>query len=300
MRFSFWTGNGQSWEDTLEGCRYAEATGWDGIWYADHFMPNEENIDQPIHEAWSVLAAIAVSVPRVRIGPLVAGNTYRSPALTAKIATTIDHISGGRVVLGIGAGWQENEHEKYGFEFSTLKGRLDRLDEAVEIITSLLANERTEYQGTHYALTDAPLDPKPVQSKLPLLIGGGGRKRTLRTAAKFADEWNYWGMPSDIEELCGVLDAHCEDVERDPSDIQRSACALMFISEDEERLSRFRDQDFGRATIVGTPAEVIDIVGQYSQVGLDELIVPDFTFGPMERKKESMDLFIEQVAPEFR
>ena len=300
MRFSFWTGNGQSWDDTLEGCRHAEATGWDGIWYADHFMPNEENIDQPIHEAWSVLAAIAVSVPRVRIGPLVAGNTYRSPALTAKIATTIDHISGGRVVLGIGAGWQENEHEKYGFEFSTLKGRLDRLDEAVEIITSLLANERTEYQGTHYALTDAPLDPKPVQSKLPLLIGGGGRKRTLRTAAKFADEWNYWGMPSDIEELCGVLDAHCEDVERDPRDIQRSACALMFISEDEERLSRFRDQDFGRATIVGTPAEVIDIVGQYSQVGLDELIVPDFTFGPMERKKESMDLFIEQVAPEFR
>ena len=300
MRFSFWTGNGQSWDDTLEGCRHAEATGWDGIWYADHFMPNEENIDQPIHEAWSVLAAIAVSVPRVRIGPLVAGNTYRSPALTAKIATTIDHISGGRVVLGIGAGWHENEHEKYGFEFSTLKGRLDRLDEAVEIITSLLANERTEYQGTHYALTDAPLDPKPVQSKLPLLIGGGGRKRTLRTAAKFADEWNYWGMPSDIEELCGVLDAHCEDVERDPSDIQRSACALMFISEDEERLSRFRDQDFGRATIVGTPAEVIDIVGQYSQVGLDELIVPDFTFGPMERKKESMDLFIEQVAPEFR
>ena len=300
MRFSFWTGNGQSWDDTLEGCRHAEATGWDGIWYADHFMPNEENIDQPIHEAWSVLAAIAVSVPRVRIGPLVAGNTYRSPALTAKIATTIDHISGCRVVLGIGAGWQENEHEKYGFEFSTLKGRLDRLDEAVEIITSLLANERTEYQGTHYALTDAPLDPKPVQSKLPLLIGGGGRKRTLRTAAKFADEWNYWGMPSDIEELCGVLDAHCEDVERDPSDIQRSACALMFISEDEERLSRFRDQDFGRATIVGTPAEVIDIVGQYSQVGLDELIVPDFTFGPMERKKESMDLFIEQVAPEFR
>ncbi len=300
MRFSFWTGNGQSWEDTLEGCHHAEATGWDGIWYADHFMPNEDNVDQPIHEAWSVLAAIAASVPRVRIGPLVAGNTYRNPALTAKIATTIDHISGGRVVLGIGAGWQENEHEKYGFDFSTLKGRLDRLDEAVEIITSLLANVRTEYQGTHYALIDAPLDPKPIQAKVPLLIGGGGRKRTLRTAARHADELNYCGMQSYIEELCGVLYAHCEDVGRDPSSIQRSACALMFISEDEERLSRLRDQDFGRATIVGTPEEVIDIVGQYREVGLDELIVPDFTFGPMKRKKESMDLFIEQVAPEFR
>ena len=300
MRFSFWTGNGQSWEDTLEGCRHAESTGWDGIWYADHFMPNEENVDQPIHEAWSVLAAIAACVPRVRIGPLVAGNTYRNPALTAKIAATIDHISGGRVVLGIGAGWQENEHEKYGFDFSTVKGRLDRLDEAVEIVTSLLANNRTDFQGEHYNIVDAPLDPKPIQGKIPLMIGGGGRKRTLRTAALHADEWNYWGMPDDIAELCQVLDAHCQDVGRDAAEIQRSACALMFIAEDEGQLSRFRGKDFERATIVGTPAEVIDIVGAYAEVGLDELIVPDFTFGPLERKKESMDLFIEQVAPEFR
>ncbi len=299
MRFSFWTGNGQSWEDTLEGCRYAEKTGWDGIWYADHFMPNEENVDQPIHEAWSVLAAIAACVPRVRIGPLVAGNTYRNPALTAKIAATIDHISGGRLVLGLGAGWQENEHEKYGFDFSTVKGRLDRLDEAVEIITSLLVSPRTDFDGNHYTVVDAPLDPKPIQEKIPLMIGGGGRKRTLRTAALHADEWNYWGMPADIEELCQVLNAHCEDVGRDPAEIQRSACALMFIAEDEEKLARFRGQDFGRATIVGTPSEVIEIVGSYAEVGLDELIVPDFTFGPMERKKESMDLFIEQVAPEF-
>ena len=300
MRFSFWTGNGQTWQDTLEGCRYAESTGWDGIWYADHFMPNEENVDQPIHEAWSILAAIAASVPRVRIGPLVAGNTYRNPALTAKIAATVDHISGGRVVLGLGAGWQENEHEKYGFEFSTVKGRLDRLDEAVEIVTSLLSNNRTNYQGDHYTILDAPLDPKPVQTKIPLMIGGGGRKRTLRTAAIHADEWNYWGMPSDIAELCQVLDAHCDDVGRDPAEIERSACALMFIADNEEILERFRDTDFGRATIVGTPTEVIDIVGEYAEVGLDELIVPDFTFGPLERKKESMDLFIEQVAPAFR
>ena len=300
MRFSFWTGNGQTWQDTLEGCRYAESTGWDGIWYADHFMPNEENVDQPIHEAWSILAAIAASVPRVRIGPLVAGNTYRNPALTAKIAATVDHISGGRVVLGLGAGWQENEHEKYGFEFSTVKGRLDRLDEAVEIVTSLLSHNRTNYQGDHYTILDAPLDPKPVQTKIPLMIGGGGRKRTLRTAAIHADEWNYWGMPSDIAELCQVLDAHCDDVGRDPAEIERSACTLMFIADNEEKLERFRDTDFGRATIVGTPTEVIDIVGEYAEVGLDELIVPDFTFGPLERKKESMDLFIEQVAPAFR
>jgi len=231
---------------------------------------------------------------------LVAGNTYRNPALTAKIAATIDHISGGRLVLGLGAGWQENEHEKYGFEFSTVKGRLDRLDEAVEIVTSLLSNKRTDYQGEYYTILDAPLDPKPIQTKIPLMIGGGGRKRTLRTAAIHADEWNYWGMPADIAELCQVLDAHCDDVGRDPAEIERSACALMFISDSEEKLERFRDMDFGRATIVGTPPEVIDIVGEYAEVGLDELIVPDFTFGPLERKKESMDLFIERVAPAFR
>ena len=300
MRFSFWTGNGQPWADILEGCAHAEATGWDGIWFADHFMPNEENVDQPIHEAWSVLAAIAAAVPRVRIGPLVAGNTYRNPALTAKIATTIDHISGGRVVLGLGAGWQENEHEKYGFDFSTLKGRLDMLDEAVEIVTSMLANERTNLDGEHYRIVDAPLDPKPVQEKVPLLIGGGGKKRTLRTAARYADEWNYWGMPDDIRELCGVLDAHCADIGRDPAEIQRSAVALMFISEDEGYLGKLRGRDFGRATILGTPDEVADIVAQYREVGVDELIVPDFTFGPMDRKKAAMDLFIEQVAPRFR
>ncbi len=300
MRFGFWTGNGQTWDDTLEGCRHAEATGWDGIWYADHFMPNEDNVDQPIHEAWSVLAAIAAAVPRVRIGPLVAGNTYRNPALTAKIATTIDHISGGRVVLGLGAGWQENEHEKYGFDFGSLKSRVDRLDEAVEIITSMIGNHRTDLDGEYYTIVDAPLDPKPVQNPIPLLIGGQGRKRTLRTAAMYANEWNYWGMPPDIEELCGVLDDHCENVGRDPAEIERSAVALMFISEDEGFVSKMRERDFGRATIVGTPDEVVDIVGGYQDIGLDELIVPDFTFGPMERKKDSMDLFIERVAPEFR
>lgn len=300
MRFSFWTGNGQTWADTLEGCSHAEATGWDGLWYADHFMPNEENVDQPIHEAWSMLAGLAAAVPRIRIGPLVAGNTYRNPALTAKIAATIDHISGGRVVLGIGAGWQENEHEKYGFEFSTVGGRLDRLDEAVAIITSLLTEQRTNHDGEHYTIVDAPLDPKPVQDKIPLLIGGAGKKRTLRTAARWADEWNYWGMPDDIADLMSVLDAHCDDVGRDPAEISRSAVALMFINEDSARLERFRDLDTGRATIVGTPSEVVDIVGRYAEIGLDELIVPDFTFGPMERKKASMDLFIEQVAPHFR
>ncbi len=300
MRFSFWTHNNQPWDVIAEGCQHAGDTGWDGIWFADHFMPNDENIDQPAHEAWSVLAALAALVPNVRIGPLVAGNTYRHPALTAKIATTIDHISGGRAVLGIGAGWQENEHLAYGFDFGTLRSRMDRFDEAVEAIVSLLGNDRTNFSGQHYQMTEAPLDPKPVQSRLPLMIGGGGVKRTLRTTARFADEWNFWGMPDDIAHLCGVLDQHCDDVGRDPTQIARSAVALMLISTNEDDLKRFRERDFGRAAIVGTPDEVTEIVGAYKDVGVSELIVPDFTFGPMESKKATMDLFITQVAPNFR
>ena len=300
MRFSFWTQNGQSWDDIVEGCKHAGATGWDGIWFADHFMPNDTNVDQPVHEAWSVLAAVAALVPDIRIGPLVAGNTYRNPALTAKIATTIDHISGGRAVLGIGAGWQENEHLAYGFDFGTLRSRMDRFDESVEAIASLLGNTRTNFSGEHYQFADAPLEPKPVQKRLPILIGGGGVKRTLRTTARFADEWNFWGMPDDIGRLCGVLDQHCNDIGRNPAEIDRSAVALMCISTDEKVLQRFRERDLGRATIVGTPAEVVEMVGKYQAIGVSELIVPDFTFGPMERKKASMDLFIEQVAPHFR
>jgi F420-dependent oxidoreductase-like protein len=300
MRFSFWTGNGQTWADTLDGCQHAGATGWDGIWVADHFMPNEENVDQPIHEAWSLLAAIAASVPDVRIGPLVAGNTYRNPALTAKIAATIDHISGGRVVLGLGAGWQENEHEKYDFEFSTVKGRLDRLEEACEIITGLFRDNRTNFAGEHYTFNDAPLDPKPVQDRLPLLLGGGGEKRTLKITAKYADEWNYWVEPDLLVHKNAVLDGHCENIGRDPGEIKRTAVALMFIAEDEAGVAKVRGRDLGRATILGTVDEVVDIIGRYQEAGCDELIVPDFTFGPLERKKATMDLFIERVAPNFR
>ena len=177
---------------------------------------------------------------------------------------------------------------------------MDRFDEAVEIISSLLGNTRTNFDGEHYTVAEAPLDPKPVQSPVPLLIGGGGRKRTLRTTARWATEWNYWGMPDDIADLCGVLDGHCEAIGRDPGEISRSACALLFINEDSAKLDRFRSMDLGRATIVGTPDEVSEVVEQYRQVGVDELIIPDFTFGPMDAKKHSMDLFINEVAPNFR
>ena len=300
MRFSYWAGASQPWNEILSACQHAEATGWDGVWCADHFMPFTGDVGGPVHECWSVLAGLAAAVPRVRIGSIVAGNTYRHPAVLAKQVATIDHISGGRVVLGIGAGWQENEHVAYGLEYSTVKGRLDRLDEACAVITSLLRNDRTTFDGEHYQLRDAPLEPKPVQARLPLLVGGGGEQRTMRIAARWADEWNVWAMPDLMVHKGEVLDRHCADLGRDPSEIARSAIALMFIGTDQAWLTEMRSRDLGRPTIVGAPAEVVDIVNAYKQAGVSELLVPDFTMPDPARKRDALDLFINEVAPHFR
>lgn len=295
MRFSFWVGNGHSWDHTLAACRHAEESGWDGIWIADHLMPLAEGTRAPVHEAWTMLAGLAAAVPRVRLGPLVTGNTYRNPALLAKMAATVDQISGGRVVLGLGAGWQENEHRAFGFEFRDFGWRFDRLDEACAVITSLLRDGTASLAGEHYTVSDAPLDPAPVQERLPLLIGGGGERRTLRLVARWADEWNVWGTPEILARKGEVLDRHCADLGRDPASIRRSAVALLLMSTDEARVASWRDSDIPRPTIIGTPEEVRDIVDAYAKAGVDELIIPDFTFSDAAQRDEVLDQFIGEV-----
>src|SRR5688500_4097635 len=176
MRFSVWPNAAQPWDDILDVAQHAEATGWDGVWIADHFMPNEADPSGPTNECWTLLAALGAAVPRVRLGALVTGNTYRHPAVLAKMAATVDQVSGGRIVLGLGAGWQENEHAAYGIPFFTTRERLERLEEACEIVKGLFSQPRTSFEGRHYTLRDAPLEPKPVQDPLPLLVGGGGEK----------------------------------------------------------------------------------------------------------------------------
>ncbi len=297
MRFVFWTNNAQPWDDILAGARHAEATGWDGVFVVDHFMPNAEDTSGPMHEGWALVSALAASVPRVDLGVLVTGNTYRHPAVLAKMAATADHISGGRIVLGLGAGWQENEHRAYGIEFSDVKGRLDRLAEACEVITSLFANPTTTFAGEHYQLTDAPLEPKPVRSPLPILIGGGGEKRTMRIAAKYANRWNVWGTPDTLRHKNAVLDRHCEDLGRDPAEITRSAQGLLFVMDDEEAAAKMRERDLGMPSLVGTPDQLVEIVAEYRDAGVDELFVPDFTLPAGPAKHEVMDRFIEAVGP---
>jgi F420-dependent oxidoreductase-like protein len=298
MRFSYWPGAGNPWGDLVEVCRHAESTGWDGIWFADHFMPNAADTSAPVAEVWTALAGLAALVPRVRIGTLVAGNTYRNPAVLAKMAAGVDIISGGRLVLGLGAGWQENEHVAYSIPFYTVGGRLRRLDEACQIITSLFRNDRTTFDGRYYQVQDAPLEPKPVQRPLPLLIGGGGEKVTMRIAAQYADEWNVWGTPETLRHKTAVLDRHCEALNRDPRSIRRSAQALLVLSDDPSVVENARVP--GRPVIAGNVSQLQEIVREYQEAGVDELIIPDGTLGRGEQRTAVLDRFINEVAAPFR
>jgi F420-dependent oxidoreductase-like protein len=296
MRFSFWPAPSQPYDDVLDLANHVEATGWDGLWYADHFMPNAEDTSTPWPEAWITLAALGAQVPRLRMGTLVTGNTYRHPAVLAKMAATLDHITGGRVVLGIGSGWQENEHQQYGIPFYTVAERLKRLDEACQVIKSLFSETKSNFNGNYYQLDGASLEPKPIQSPLPLMIGGGGEKVTLKITAKYADEWNVWGTVETLRQKMAILDQHCADVGRDPKSIKRTAVALLFMSEDNGFLEKMRNAELQQAAIIGTPSEVKDIVADYEAAGVDELIVPDFTLGPRDQKIATLNTFIHDVA----
>jgi alkanesulfonate monooxygenase SsuD/methylene tetrahydromethanopterin reductase-like flavin-dependent oxidoreductase (luciferase family) len=270
------------------------------VWVADHFMADAGGpvpVTTPTLEAGSLVAALAATVDRVRIGTLVCGNTYRHPAVLANIAATVDQISGGRFVLGMGAGWQVNEHEQYGITLPPVRERVDRFEEAIQVVRSLLSEPTTTFAGGHYRLAEAVCEPKPVQARLPILVGTRG-DRMLGIAARHADEWNAWGLPDDIAERTAALTRRCEAVGRDPDEIARTAQALVFLTDDAEgeRLAR----SLPRPVMAGTPARLRDVVSAYAEAGLDELIVPDFTLGSGAQKLDALDTVIDEIAPAFR
>ena len=308
MRFSIWPSTSRPWGDILTLAHHCDATGWDGLYLADHFMPHGDltgggdltaALDGDKLECWSVLAALAATVPRLRLGSLVSGMTYRHPAVLANIAAAVDRISGGRVVLGVGAGWQLNEHLAYGIELGSLSERMDRFDEACEVITSLLRQRRSTFTGRYYRLVDAPNQPVPVQRRLPLLVGGGGEQRTLRIAARHADQWNVWSTPDVLARKLGVLHERCAEIGRDPGEIAVSTQALLFLSTDADRVAAARRVAPAGRSIVGMPPEVTDIVGRYRAAGAEELIVPD-NMEALDTWIDSCDLFIDEVARHFR
>lgn len=303
MRFGIWPTPTQPWDDIYEIATHCERAGWDTVYVSDHFMPNGPGpapLDGDMLECWSVVAALAASVPRVRLASLVTSVTYRHPAVLANIAAAVDQISHGRLTLGIGAGWQLNEHAAYGIELGTVRERMDRFEEAVQVVLGLLTQPRTSFGGKYFQLQDAPNQPAPVAGRLPLLIGGGGERRTLRTAARYADEWNAWTTPGLLAHKLSVLHRHCEQVGRDPGEIHVSTQGLLFLSTDEQWLRDNVPAGRGLAVIAGTPAEVTEIIGRYQEAGADEIIVPDTSLGPMARKKDTIDLFMTEVAAAFR
>jgi len=299
MRFSIWPNSGRTWDELLATAKFADAGGWHGLWCADHYMPNTDDgtvHDGPFHEVWALLPALAASTERIRLGPLVSPTSVHHPALLANRAASLDLISGGRFVLGLGAGWQVNEHRAYGIELEEPARRVTRFEESIQIVRSLLDQPRTTFVGECFTITDAPMNPKPAQAHLPILVGTSG-ERMLRITARWADEWNTWGDPSTVARNVAKLGAACETVGRDPSSLARSAQALLFLAADDAAATALRDRAPAERSIVGTPAQLVDIVGEYAAMGIGELIVPDFTLGRTQTEREdTYSTFWSEVA----
>jgi alkanesulfonate monooxygenase SsuD/methylene tetrahydromethanopterin reductase-like flavin-dependent oxidoreductase (luciferase family) len=265
-------------------------------------MPNsgsEDILPGDVHECWAMLPAIAAVTERLRIGSLVAPTSIHHPAILANRAATIDRISDGRLVLGIGAGWQINEHHAYGIELEAPATRVSRFEEAIQVIRSLLAEDRTDFHGDFYDITDAPSNPKPVQSPLPILVGTGS-PRMLRITARHADEWNTWGAPDMAGGALDKLHTACEQVERDPGTLWKSTQALVFMTDNAEFAANVKGGEMGERSIIGSNDQLVDEVGRYVEMGFDELIVPDFTLGATAAERiAKYDEFQAEIAAHF-
>jgi F420-dependent oxidoreductase-like protein len=287
---AFWI-NRTSWPDLRDACLAAESAGWDSLWIDDHLLADEGDPTDPKLEGWATLSALAVLTQRARLGLLVAANTFRNPGLTAKIASSVDHLSDGRLVLGLGGGWFEREHDAFGIDFGAGFGeRLDRLDEAVGLIRRLLDGERVTHDGRFYAMHDALCAPLPVQERLPILIGGSGPTKTLRTTARYADLWNGYGPPERIAATSEILRERCAEVGRDFEEIERTVTLDGVVRDttdaaeaawaEIERIhgleGRTGSDGTDRGLTVGGPAEeVATFVDSYRRIGVGEVV---FTF----------------------
>jgi len=275
------------WPDLRDACLEAERAGFDSLWLDDHLLADEGDWHDAKLEGWTALAALA-PLTRVRLGHLVVANTFRNPGLTAKMAATLDQISDGRFVLGLGGGWFDREHEAFGLDFGSGFGeRLDRLEEATDIIERLLAGERVTHHGRFYDLEDALCLPRPVQERLPLLIGGSGREKTLRTTARHADLWNGYGSPARVAETSDVLRERCEEIGRDSDSIERTVTMDVVVRDtateahdayqviaDTHRLGGIVGSDGTpvRLTSGGPPAAVAEAIRAYASIGVAEVM----------------------------
>ena len=276
-----------TWPEFLATARRAEALGFDHLWTWDHLLAIFGDEDQPILEGYTALAAAAQATERIRLGLFVGANTFRNPGLAVKALTTIDHISGGRAIMGMGGAWFGSEHRAFGIDFGSGFGqRLDWLAEAAAATRALLDGETiTSPAGGRYAFDALTINPAPVQAHLPIMIGGGGEKKTLRIVAEYADIWNVFGTPEQVAAKDAILRAHCDAVGRDPESIERSLGCKVTIRSTEAEAKRVEaawlehnrtppERMEGDVSVwTGTPQQIADTIGSYRAVGFDTFIV---------------------------
>jgi alkanesulfonate monooxygenase SsuD/methylene tetrahydromethanopterin reductase-like flavin-dependent oxidoreductase (luciferase family) len=258
-----------SWPALRDAAIRAEQAGASSLWTWDHLNSIVGPSEGPILEGWSILAGWSQVTSRATLGLMVAANTFRNPGLTAKLATTLDHLSNGRAVLGLGGAWFEREHEAFGLDFGSGFGeRLDRLDESVMLLRRLLDGERiAAHEGAAYRMQDALVAPRPVQAHLPIMIGGSGPRKTLRTLAMYGDQWNGMGRPEKLAASDAILREHCAAIGRDETEIERTTTVDLVIRKDRTAgLAAYKailaatGQEYDETWnhFVGTPAEIAE------------------------------------------
>lgn len=296
-----------TWPELLDTWKLVDSLGYDTAWVFDHFFAILSDPAGPCFEGWIALTALAAASSRVQAGVLVTGNTYRHPAVLAKMAATLDHAIGGRLIMGIGGAWFEQEHNAYGIPFYTTAERIRRLDEAAEIIKRLWSEKQVTFDGRYYQLKDAYCEPKPLQQpRPPIMIGGSGEKLMLRVVAKHADQWNTFGSPEVFQHKIEVLKGHCSAVGRSFDEIEVSwagACLVTDSREEKDALLQHWAAAFGitpeqyeHGALVGSPSEVRDRIAKYIEVGVTHFIPianAPFNQGSIRR-------FAEEVIPAFR
>jgi F420-dependent oxidoreductase-like protein len=307
LRFGIQTPNQQvTWDDLLTIWQDAETLGFDSAWGYDHLVPIFGDEDAPCLEGWTALAALAAVTSKIRVGVLVTGNTYRNPALLAKMATTVDHVSHGRLVLGIGAGWFEREHDAYGFTFGTAHERARRLEEALQVITKLWSEKHPSFKGRYYTLVDAPFAPANVQRPRPIVIGGQGKQWIVPLVARYADGWNaVSGVdPDGIRERRAIIQAECQRIGRTPCPADVSvllplvAITKVPLAGPVVRLGARAvvKKEVARSILADSPDTIRDRIREYADAGVSEIILslrPPFDRDLLRR-------FAEEIMPSFR
>ncbi|MEE8311118.1 MAG: LLM class F420-dependent oxidoreductase [Candidatus Binatia bacterium] len=307
LRFGIQTGQQfATWEEILTLWQRAEVLGYDSAWNYDHFVAVMMDPLDPTLEAWTTLAALATATSRIRIGTLVTGNTYRHPAVLAKMATTLDILSGGRLEFGIGAGWYEPEHKMYGIPFDTARRRCERLDEALQVIRLLWREQYASFSGEYYRLENAIHEPKPVQTPHPpIVVAGSGEKRLLPIVARHADHWTSFGSPAVYRKKIDVLARLCREAGRDVDAIEKSVLIPAAITDDPELVKlmvegyaeyqNLSPEEAREWMLLGSADEVCAQIEAYADAGVTHFILTVTPYNP-----EIVEDFAREVMPAFR